>query len=257
MGQQVKNFLVQISYCGSRYHGFAVQKNALSVMQVLQDAIEQTVGVREDIKGCSRTDAGVHAKQYYFSFQSCYPITPAKLADALNHYLPNDIAVISAQYVPLDFHARYDCRGKEYIYLIHNASYKDPFLQNMCYYYRYPIHCELLQQAAESFIGRHDFTSFCSFGAKEGDKSRTVYSSSVYRQGEKVYFKVSADGFVYNMVRIMVGTLLKVNQGKIRPEEIQDIIRAKDRRVAGPTAPPQGLYLNRVFYDEKIFSSNI
>ena len=177
------------------------------------------------------------------------PIPPERLLAALNHYLPEDVGVRSVEPVPLDFHARYSCKGKEYVYQIWNHPVRDPFLRGRALHYWYPIDEGLLDQAAQHYLGSHDFTSFCTLDRREkGDLTRTVTTSRVERQGDMVTFTVAADGFLYNMGRIMVGTLLRVQQWKFAPGDIPAILEAKDRKAAGPTAPAQGLYLNRVFY---------
>lgn len=245
-----RNFLIKLSYDGAAYHGWQIQDNALTVQQVFQEALQKITGLTEDIKACSRTDTGVHAREFCVSLKTESPIAPERLLAALNHYLPEDVAVRSVEQVPLDFHARYSCKGKEYVYQIWNHPVRDPFLKGRALHYWYPIDEELLNRAAVHYLGAHDFSSFCTLDRREkGDLTRTVFTSKVERAGDLVTFTVAADGFLYNMVRIMVGTLLRVQQGKFTPEDIPGILEAKDRKVAGPTAPACGLYLNRVFYD--------
>ena len=245
-----RNFLIKLSYDGAAYHGWQIQDNALTVQQVFQEALQKITGLTEDIKACSRTDTGVHAREFCVSLKTESPIAPKRLLAALNHYLPEDVAVRSVEQVPLDFHARYSCKGKEYVYQIWNHSVRDPFLKGRALHYWYPIDEELLNRAAVHYLGAHDFSSFCTLDRREkGDLTRTVFTSKVERAGDLVTFTVAADGFLYNMVRIMVGTLLRVQQGKLTPEDIPGILEAKDRKAAGPTAPACGLYLNRVFYD--------
>lgn len=250
----MRNLLLTIRYDGRNYHGWQIQQNSLAVQQVFQQALKKVLGIIPEIKGCSRTDSGVHAYQYCISLKIDHTIPCERLLAALNHFLPPDIAVYMCREVPLNFHARYSCEGKEYIYKIWNTQIRDPFLQGLALHYWYPLPVEKLQQAANAFLGTHDFTSFCTLDARErGDLTRTVTTSHVERVGEFVTFTVAADGFLYNMVRIMVGTLLRVAQGKIEPEEIPKILHAKNRKLAGPTAPACGLYLNRVFYPEEAF----
>ena len=245
-----RNFLIKLSYDGAAYHGWQIQDNALTVQQVFQEALQKITGLTEDIKACSRTDTGVHAREFCVSLKTESPIAPERLLAALNHYLPEDVAVRSVEQVPLDFHARYSCKGKEYVYQIWNHPVRDPFLKGRALHYWYPIDEELLNRAAVHYLGAHDFSSFCTLDRREkGDLTRTVFTSKVERAGDLVNFTVAADGFLYNMVRIMVGTLLRVQQGKFTPEDIPGILEAKDRKSAGPTAPACGLYLNRVFYD--------
>lgn len=244
----MRNLLIEISYDGSRYHGWQVQKNAVTVQEVFQNAVEKIFGSRCDVKGCSRTDSGVHANAYFVSFKTDKTIENERVVTALNTYLPKDIAVLSCRDVDEEFHARYSVASKEYIYKLYNGRIRDPFLNNYAYHYRYPIDAEYLNREAKAFIGTYDFSGFCSSRSDVEDTVRTVKNFEVYRNGDTVYFKVEADGFLYNMVRIMVGTLLFVNEGKIKEGELKSVIESKDRKRAGKTAPPQGLYLNKVNY---------
>ena len=244
----MKRLLLTIKYDGTAYHGWQVQKNAISVQQVLQDAIEKVFLIRLDVKGCSRTDTGVHANMYCVSFDTDTNIPNDSIIRALNTYLPKDIAVVDCTQVPSNFHPRYSCKSKEYVYKLYNGKVRDPFMNNYALQYRYPIDAEYLNSEAKAFIGKHDYSGFCSIKSDVEDMRRTVYAFDVWREGDMVYFKVSADGFLYNMVRIMVGTLLFVSEGKIKKGELVKIINSKDRKRAGKTAPPQGLYLNKVNY---------
>ena len=245
----MKNFLITLCYDGSRYHGWQIQENARTVQEVFQQALGAITGGGEDIKACSRTDPGVHAREFCVSVKTESPLPPERMTAALNHYLPEDVAVLGCREAPLDFHARYDCKGKQYSYEILNRGVRDPFLKDRALHYWYPLDEKLLDRAARYYLGRHDFTSFCTLDSRDrGDLTRTVTESRVERRGDLVVFTVAADGFLYNMVRIMVGTLLRVQQGKIAPEEIPAILEARDRARAGPTAPACGLYLNHVYY---------
>ena len=246
----MRNVLMSLCYDGTNYHGWQVQKNAVTVQEVFQGALARLLGEDVDIKGCSRTDAGVHANMYCVSAKVDSKIPCDRLKMALNRFLPRDIAVTSAVEVPLDFHARYSCSGKEYVYKIWNEPMRNPFWHGRAFHYWYHLDVEKLDSAAKNFIGTHDFTSFCTLDKRNPENMvRTVKAFSVERNGGLVEMRVTADGFLYNMVRIMVGTLLRVAMGRIEPQEIPDIISAKDRAKAGPTAVAHGLYLNRVFYD--------
>lgn len=253
----MRNIMVHLAFDGTNYHGWQVQANAVTVQQRFQDAIENVFGSRLDVTGCSRTDAGVHANDYVCNFRTGAAIPCDAIMRALNANLPKDIAVTSCREVPEDFHSRYFACGKEYIYKIFNGPYCDPFTRNYSFYYPKRLDCEKLNAAAQDFCGRHDFAAFCSSGAAsrhrpeedEGnDTVRTIFKAEVTRNGNMVEFCVSGDGFLYNMVRIMTGTLLFVAQGKIK--SIAEVIDSKERKRAGATAPAHGLYLNRVFYDE-------
>ncbi len=245
----MKNLLVEVSYRGTAYHGFQFQKNARSVAEVIQDRIEQVLKKREPIVGCSRTDAGVHANSCFFHMKTDVPFPTEKFPEVLNRVLPPDIAVLSCKEVPIDFHARYSCKGKEYLYRVWNHPVKDPFLSDLALYHKKPIDVELLNREALPLIGTHDFTSFCNPNHKEGMSTiRTVDRICLTREGDMVTMAIHADGFLYNMVRIIMGTLLEVNDGMLAQNSLQSILDAKDRSRAGRTAPPHGLYLNRVDY---------
>ena len=165
----MRKLLFEMAYDGSRYHGYQVQQNALSVAQVVQDAIETVFKKREDIVGCSRTDAGVHANQYFFHMETNLTIPTDAAVIALNNCLPGDVAILSCKEVEEDFHARYDVCWKEYLYKIWNSKVKNPFLQNRANQVKYPIDAALLDRCAKEFVGTHDFRGFCSAGAKPTD----------------------------------------------------------------------------------------
>lgn len=250
----MRNLLVKLAYQGHRYHGYQVQQNALSVAEVLQDAIESVMGVREPIIGCSRTDTGVHAHQYYCNLRTQSPIPTEGFVRAMNHVLPGDIAVLGCVEVADSFHARYDCVGKEYRYRIWQAPQKNPFLDRLALHYPYPLPLSRIQQAAQQLLGRHDFRSFCAAGGSVTDTIRTITRCEVMVQdSHDVWIAIAGDGFLYHMVRIIVGTLLGVAEGRFDPDDMGRILAAKDRRQAGRTAPPDGLYLHRVDYGRNWF----
>lgn len=244
----MRNLLLTIQYDGTAYHGYQVQNNAITVQEVLQNALEKVFSKRLDVTGCSRTDSGVHAKMYCFTIRTDMSIPCESLIQALNGFLPKDIAAYDCREVDDDFHPRYSCKSKEYVYKILNAEYRDPFLSDYSYYYRRQIDAEYLNKEAKAFIGTYDFSGFCSVKSTVENTVRTVKNFEVFRNGDMVIFKVEADGFLYNMVRIMIGTLLFVSEGKIKERELKEVILSKDRKRAGKTAPPQGLYLNKVNY---------
>lgn len=245
----LKNLLLTISYDGKCFHGWQIQQNALTVQEVFQNSLLKIIGDDFEVKGCSRTDSGVHANMYCISLKTHHPIEPARLKAALNRWLPKSVAVLDCTQVDDDFHARYSCKSKEYIYKIWNGEVRNPFLDGYALHYKYKIDEKMLDKAAQAYVGSHDFTSFCTLdNRKQGNMTRTVKAFSVSRDGDMVTMKVEADGFLYNMVRIMVGTLLRVQQGKISADEIPLIIEKRNRKFAGPTAQACGLYLNRVNY---------
>ncbi len=244
----MRRLLFSIKYDGTAYHGWQVQNNALTVQEVFQNAVEKVFLKRLDVKGCSRTDSGVHAEMYCVSIDTDMNISCENAVLALNTHLPDDIAAFDCKEVNLDFHPRYDCKSKQYIYKIYNGKIRNPFYEKYSYHYRYPINEEYLHKEAQHFLGTHDFSGFCSVKSDVEDTVRTVYSVSVKREGDFVIFSVEANGFLYNMVRIIVGTLLFINEGNIKEGELKEVIESKDRKRAGKTAPPQGLYLYKINY---------
>lgn len=245
----MRNLLLTLSYNGKNYHGWQVQKNARTVQEVFQESLFETLDEQVDIKGCSRTDSGVHANMYCVSFKTNSSIPCDRLPFALNKFLPDDICVTSCKTVDDAFHARYSCVGKEYIYKIWNSPFKNPFLDGFAFHYWYPLDVDKLNEACRQFLGTHDFSAFCTKDARNPKNMiRTIKNFNVRKSSELVTVTVEADGFLYNMVRILVGTLLHVSMGRIKVFDIKDIINSKDRLRAGPTAVPCGLYLNRVFY---------
>lgn len=248
----MRNILLKLRFLGTAYHGWQVQANAKSVQEVLQDAVEAIFGSRETVTGCSRTDSGVHANMYCCTLRTEKDISCYRLIAALNAKLPLDIAVYEAKDVPEEFHPRYDCIAKQYIYLFSNGTARNPFYENRAYYYHHPLDADFLNTQVQDFVGTHKFSSFTNNAEEVNGNIRTVRAASVTRDGDIVTFQVEADGFLYNMVRIMAGTLIFLSEGKRPPGSIPDILRAEDRRMAGPTAPACGLYLNHVYYGGEI-----
>ena len=240
-----------MAYRGTAYHGFQIQNNAHTVQEVVQKCVSKVLNEPVTINGCSRTDAGVHAKAYCFSVRTNSHIPTIGFIRGVNGELPKDISILSCEEVDEDFHARFSCSSKEYLYLIHNSECKDPFTTDLAYHYRRPFHPELVREAAQHFVGTHDFRAFCSCNTEKSNTVRTIHHFKVEQDGEKIMLYVKGDGFLYNMVRIMVGTLLDINEGKIPYEQLDEIIASGDRLRAGKTAMAHGLYLNHVFYDEK------
>jgi len=253
----MKLFL-KIKFDGTRYAGYQVQNNAPTIQQALNHAVNDLFGHRCDVTGCSRTDAGVHAECFCATVQDHVGpslntnIPCERIPQALNVRLPYDISVFHAEFVPDSFHARYDVACKTYEYRILNSKYRDPFFNNKAYHYSKYIDLNALnsmQSAAEYLCGEHDFTAFMASGSKVTDAVRTVYACDVKRDGDMVIIRISANGFLYNMVRIICGTLLEVSKGVFRPNDIEKIIASKARKNAGPTLPPNGLYLVEVKYN--------
>lgn len=240
--------LLTLRFIGTHYHGWQVQKNALTIQSVLQDAIERVTGYRSNVIGCSRTDAGVHASMYCCTTDTDSTLYGDKMVSALNAHLPRDIAVYDCREVDADFHPRYCAIAKQYLYRIWNSPARNPFWDGLALHIRYPIDVERLNRAAANFLGEHDFTSFCAAGSSVCNKVRHVHKCEFSQIGELVILTVQANGFLYNMVRIIAGTLLEINAGKLQYDCIPDILKARSRNAAGATAPACGLILDKVFY---------
>ena len=248
MMNDLRNLKVMIAYRGTAYHGFQIQNNGITVQEVVETCVSKVLNESVSIQGCSRTDTGVHAKQFCFSVQTHSTIPILGFVRGVNGELPKDISVLSCEEADPAFHARFSCKGKEYLYLIHCSESKDPFTTDMAFHYRRPFHAEQVQEAANYFIGTQDFRSFCSACADDINTVRTVHDFRVLTEGDKIRLLVSGDGFLYHMVRNMVGTLLDINENRIETAALPDILKARSRLAAGRTAPAHGLYLNQVFY---------
>lgn len=244
----MQRLLLTLRFVGTRYHGWQVQPNGITVQETLQNAVERVTGVRSGITGCSRTDAGVHAAMFCCTMDTESKLRGDRMTAALNAYLPPDIAVYVCREVDPDFHPRYSARGKRYLYRLWNAPARNPFWEGLALHVKQPLDADKLNQAAADYIGTHDFASFCAAGSSIKDTVRTVRRCGVVREGELVVFSVEADGFLYNMVRIMVGTLLDMAGGKRPWTSIPAALSAAERSAAGKTAPACGLILDKVFY---------
>lgn len=253
----MKKVLLTVAYNGSAYHGYQLQEDLPTVSLKLNHAINSAFGVECSVTGCSRTDAGVHALGFCLTAEvkrseDEITVPVEKIPIAVNIKLPADIAVLSAKEVSLEFHPRYDAVKKEYVYKIHDSRIKNPFYENRVFEYGREISdegIERMNEAAGHFLGTHHFDAFMAQGSQIVDTERTVYSAKVERNNDLVEFTVSADGFLYNMVRIMVGTLLQVECGRLEPSDIPEIIESQKREKAGFTAKPHGLYLKKIYYD--------
>lgn len=241
-------YLLTLRYVGTAYCGWQVQNNARSVQQTVQDAMESLLGVRPRLTGCSRTDAGVHAREFCAHFDAALPMPADRLPLALNTRLPDDVAALSCREVADDFHARYACEGKTYCYQILCSRLRDPFLEGYAWQVPYRTDQPLLDRAAGVFVGRHDFRGFCASGSSVTDTVRRVFDCHVEGEGEFLRLYITADGFLYNMVRIIAGTLGEVLAGRMKAEALPEILASGRREQAGPTAPPQGLFLEKVWY---------
>ena len=246
----MRNVALQLMYVGTAYHGWQIQKNAVSVEETLEKCLEQVVGHPVKCTGAGRTDAGVHALTYVANFRTSSRIPLDRLPLAVYTRLPDDIVVVRAVEVSEDFNAISSCIKKEYTYRIYNSRVRNAFLVDRVWFYPKHLDETVMQAAAQHFVGTHDFAAVRSVGTDVRSTVRTVHYFDVERQGAMIECRVCANGFLYNMVRAMVGTIIYAAEGKFPPEAIKDILEGKCRTEAGPTAPPGGLYMSRLWYNE-------
>ena len=244
----MRNIALRLKYDGSKYHGWQVQKEDITVAAVLEDALEKVCGHPVKAIGCGRTDAGVHALRYCANFKTDCRIPIDRLPLAVNSRLPSDIAVCDAVEADDGFNAISSCIKKEYIYKILNSNIRDPFLADKVCFYPQHLDMELMRAAAKAFEGTHDFKAVRSVRTETKTTVRTVYGCRAEKAGDIITISVCANGFLYNMCRAMVGTMVYASYGKLLPKDIPELLKLGDRRLTGPTMPPQGLYLNRVWY---------
>lgn len=245
-------YFAKIRYLGTAFHGFQVQPGLRTVQGELNSALNEAFGLSCRVTGCSRTDAGVHANEFCLTVEcDGGSIPPDKLPIAVARFLPEDLCLFYAEECSDSFHPRYDVKEKEYLYRIINRPIYDPFEYGRAWFVSRPITdegLEKMRRAAEHFIGKRDFSAFMSEGSDVEDTVRNITRLSVERSGELIEIRVCADGFLYNMVRIIVGTLTEVAFGRISPDDITRIIDSQNRANAGMTAPAEGLFLNKVIY---------
>ena len=245
----MRNIKLTIEYDGTKYNGWQTQKNGTGIQEIITNAIHQVTNEEIKINGSGRTDAGVHALGQVANFTTNCNIPLKNIPEAVNRYLPKDISIINAEEVSKDFHARYSAKGKKYMYIINNNEYRSALNATKEYHFKYEVDYKKIKKAAEYFEGTHDFKGFMSSGSNIKDTVRTIHKLQVKKKDDgRIVINISGDGFLYNMVRIIVGTLLDVGVGKIKPEEIPQIIKSKQREKAGKTVPAQGLYLVEVKY---------
>jgi tRNA pseudouridine38-40 synthase len=242
------NVKILLEYEGTAYSGWQRQKNALSIQEVLETAIGSITGEKIHVAGSGRTDAGVHALGQVANFKTETRIPLEKLPYAINSKLPKDIVVKHAEVVPEDFHARFAAKAKIYIYTIYNAKFPSPLLRKYSYFFPKPLDVKAMEKAADILIGTHDFASFMASGSPVKSAVRRIDRLEVLKSGDVIKLEMQANGFLYNMARIIAGTLLDVGINKKKADEMVSILKLKDRSLAGRTLPPQGLCLVKVIY---------
>jgi len=248
----MKNIAVGLMFDGSHYHGWQVQRNDVSVAGTVEAALSRLCKHPVKAHGCGRTDAGVHAERYCFNFKTSSNIPPERLPLAMNSILPPDISAQCAIYAPDGFDANLSCIKKEYTYRIYCSRINNPFYNDRACFYPHAPDLEAMRQAAEHFVGTHDFAAVRSVGTVTKTTIRTVHWYDVEKKGCIIELRACANGFLYNMARAMAGTLIYVSEGKIDPGDIPGLLRQGDRRRLGPTLPPGGLYLTRLWYEGEI-----
>lgn len=245
----MRNIKLTIEYDGKCYNGWQKQPNKLNIQGEIERAIYNITKEEVDLIGSGRTDAGVHALGQVANFKTNSEISIEKLPLAINSQLKNSIVIKEAEEVDERFHSRYNAKRKTYRYIINNSKCGTAIYRNLEYSYPFKLDAEKMKQASKYFEGEHDFKAFKSSGTSSKNSVRTIYKAIVKQEGEKIIIELTGNGFLYNMVRIISGTLLDVGLGKIQPEEIPEMIESKDRQRAGKTLPAHGLYLVEVKYD--------
>ena len=253
----MRRIMLTVSYDGTNYCGWQIQPNGITIEEVLNKHLSNLF--QNDIKviGASRTDSGVHALSNIAVFDTDARMAADKVAFALNQRLPQDIRVVCSQEVAPDFHPRRCNSKKTYEYRIYNGKIENPITRLYAYFVYVPLDIDKMQKAAECLIGSHDFKSFCVPKTKVQSTVRTIYDIKVYKQENYISIEISGNGFLFNMVRIIVGTLIQVGRGAREVEEMEQILKACDRKAAGPTAPAHGLLLKSYEFETEINTKNL
>ena len=249
---QERNIALKLMYVGTAYHGWQVQKNAVSVAETLEKALSTVVCHPVKCTGAGRTDAGVHAEVYIANFHTRSSIPTDRIPLAVNTRLPDDIVVVKATEVPEHFNAIGSCLRKEYTYRIYNSRLGNAFYVNRAWFYPKHLDESIMQRAADCFVGTHDFSAVRAVGTEVRSPVRTVHYFNITRTGDLIECRVCANGFLYNMVRAMVGTCVYAAEGTFAPEDVSAILESRNRTAAGPTVPPGGLYMTQLWYDEDV-----
>jgi len=244
----MRNIKLTLSYDGTNYLGFQRQALGKTIQGTIELALNRLLKEEVNLIGCSRTDAKAHAKEYIANFKTESSIPGDRFCYAINTKLPEDIVIEKSEEAPLNFHSRFDCKGKTYIYTILNTAMPSPLYRSYHYYYKNTLNISLMESAGKFFIGEKDFSAFKSAGSSARSNIRDIKELRVYKDGNYIKVLITANGFLYNMVRIICGTLVLAAEEKIKPEYIKTIIEDKDRKKAGMVLPPQGLCLDKVYY---------
>jgi tRNA pseudouridine38-40 synthase len=244
----MRNIKLTLEYEGSAFHGFQTQKNAKTIQEVLEKALSRLLREKIKVVSCSRTDSGVHAEMHVINFKSKTRLRPGNILGALNKALPKTIAVTEAEYVPASFHSRFDARSKTYRYTVLNRKARPSLYSRYVYRVRSGLKVSEMKKEARDLVGRHDFKAFCASGAGKGSTVRTIKEAKIGKKGDYLFFEIRADGFLYNMVRSIVGTLIEVGRGRFERGRIKAILSEKKRSMTGPTVPAKGLCLIKVDY---------
>ena len=244
------NICLKISYLGTNYCGFQKQKNANTIQGVIENNLEKLFNEKINIIGCSRTDAGVHAKEFYCNFYlDNFKIPFSNIKNALNSYLPFDIRILDCFQVPNEFHSRYNALKKMYVYKIYNGEIMSPFNYFNHMHFKYYLDFNSMEKASKYFVGTYDFKGFSTKGSSVKTTIRTIFESNLIKENNIITYKVLGDGFLYNMVRIIIGTLIMVGQNKIHYMDLPNIINSKERGKAGFVSEAKGLCLEKIYYD--------
>jgi tRNA pseudouridine38-40 synthase len=244
----MRNIQIIIAYDGTRYSGWQVQKNAVTVQAEVQKALREVTGRRTSVIGASRTDAGVHARRQAANFRTDCAIPVENVPPAVSRLLPEDIVVLEAAEVPDGFNSRFDAKSKLYRYRIYRSPARDPFRERYSWRVSFPLDVDIMRREASALIGEHDFRSFQASDKHERSSVRRITRLDITERNDELFLDIEGNGFLYNMVRSITGTLVDGGRGYLQPGSMEHIISARRREAAGPTAPAKGLFLQKVRY---------
>lgn len=243
-----RNIKIEMAYDGTNYHGFQTQKNGITIQETLEAALSRFLGENIIVCGCGRTDAGVHAEKYFFNFYTASTVPADKFPLAMKAFLPDDIVLKKGEEADEDFHARFSIKKKTYVYRILNSTVQNPFLRNYAYFYPKKLDVKKMENACKLIEGTHDFKAFMASGGQVKTTVRTVYDLHIEENNDIISIFVTADGFLYNMVRIIAGTLIDIGTDKLQGTDIKNALLNNERKILGTTAPPHGLFMYDIEY---------